>query len=209
MASGAGQQYGYQSNPYEQAGRTEAYGSSNPYDDVGNPYASEDHENPQGHAGYAPPQPTLLSNPDFLSRVQNVRNEIQQLSSNVSQIGSLHQRALNSTTGSQTGPLESMLAQTQILNTRIKDQIKYLEADSAKSGHNSTKNSQIKTLKSSFRDQLQQFQQEESSYRKRYEDQIARQYRIINPEATDAEVREAASADWGNEGVFQTAVGHS
>merc|ERR1711939_421175 len=35
---------------------------------------------------------------------------------------------------------------------------------------------------------------------------IARQYRIVNPEATDSEVQEAADADWGNEGVFQTAL---
>jgi len=29
---------------------------------------------------------------------------------------------------------------------------------------------------------------------------------IVNPEATDAEVAEATQADWGNEGVFQTAL---
>lgn len=47
---------------------------------------------------------------------------------------------------------------------------------------------------------------EEANYEKRYREQIARQYRIVNPDATDAEVHEASQADWGNEGVFQTAL---
>lgn len=81
-----------------------------------------------------------------------------------------------------------------------------METDAARSGGNVTKDSQIRNLKSQFKSQLEQYQQEESTYKKRYQDQIARQYRIVNPDATEEEVHEAAQANWGDEGVFQTAV---
>jgi len=90
--------------------------------------------------------------------------------------------------------------------TSIKDQIKYLETDAARSQGNTIKDTQIRQLKTSFTKQLQEYRQEEANYERRYREQIARQYRIVNPEATEAEVQEAMGADWGNEGVFQTAV---
>lgn len=152
----------------------------------------------------------LLSNQDFLARVEGVRGDIRQLTANIAEIGTIHQRALGNPDNSASVQLENIVAKTQILNTHIKDQIKFLETDAAKSAgqgeRNTTKDSQIRTLKSSFQQQLQDYQKEEQTYRQRYREQIERQYRIVNPEASDAEVREAADADWGNEGVFQTAV---
>lgn len=152
----------------------------------------------------------VLTNDDFLGRVENTRSEIRQLTANVAEIGTIHQRVLGSPDNSSSAQLENLVAQTQVLNTRIKDQIKFLETDAAKSlkngSKNTTKDSQVRTLKQNFKSQLEDYQKEEQVYRQRYREQIARQYRIVNPEATDAEVHEAADADWGNEGVFQTAV---
>ena len=147
-----------------------------------------------------------MSNQDFLSRVEACRREITSLSSNISQIASLHQRAISSPDSSSSAALENLVSQTQILNTRIRDQIKYLETDAARSGGAVTKDSQIRSLKNQFKNQLEQYQNEEQTYRKRYQEQIARQFRIVNPNATEAEVQEAATANWGDEGVFQTAV---
>jgi syntaxin 1B/2/3 len=147
-----------------------------------------------------------MSNPDFLARVEAVKAEIRNLTANISEIGTIHQRLLNDTAGTHSSSLENIVSQTQILNTRIKDQIKQLETDAAKSNKNQTKDSQIRTLKSNFKNQLEDYQREENNYRQRYKEQISRNYRIVNPEASDQEVREAADADWGNEGVFQTAV---
>lgn len=149
---------------------------------------------------------TVLSNSDFLARVDATRSEIRQLSLNVEEISTTHQRILGAPDSTGSAQLENLVSQTQILNTRIKDQIKYLETDAAKSGRNTTKDSQIRTLKQNFKSQLEDYQKEEQVYRQRYREQIARQYRIVNPEATEQEVREAADADWGDEGVFQTAV---
>lgn len=165
-----------------------------------------------GHPGqgdriqYVSPGPSVLSNQDFLSRVEAVKADIRTLTTHVGQIASLHQRTLSSPDSSSSGQLESMITQTQVLNTSIKDQVKFLETDAARSKNNQVKNTQVGQLKSSFQKQLQEYRVEEANYEKRYREQIARQYRIVNPEATDAEVQEATQADWGNEGVFQTAV---
>ena len=53
-------------------------------------------------------------------------------------------------------------------------------------------------MKTAFQAQLKSYQDEEREYSTRYRDAIARQYRIVNPEATEQEVNEAANADWGN-----------
>ncbi|EMF17636.1 t-SNARE [Sphaerulina musiva SO2202] len=220
---------GYGGNPY--GGDQQSYGAATPYStDAANPYAGGyDGQavaaNPQptsttdGNTSYAPiaPQagqnvqyvqagPSVMSNSDFLSRVEAVKADIRTLTTHVGQIASLHQRALSSPDGSSSGQLESMITQTQVLNTSIKDQIKFLETDAVRSKDNQVKNTQVGQLKTSFTKQVQEYRVEEANYEKRYREQIARQYRIVNPEATEAEVQEASNADWGNEGVFQTAL---
>ncbi|GAB7365586.1 hypothetical protein MBLNU230_g6657t1 [Neophaeotheca triangularis] len=160
---------------------------------------------PEGGVEYIKPD-TVLSNQDFLSRVEAAKADIRTLTTHVGQIASAHQRTLSSPDASSSGSLENTVTQTQVLNTSIKDQIKFLERDAARSPENGIKQTQIKQLKTSFQKQLQEYRVEEANYEKRYREQIARQYRIVNPEASESEVQEAADADWGNEGVFQTAL---
>jgi len=164
------------------------------------------------HAGapaMPPPSSTVLTQQDFLARVDYAKSEIRALTSNIQEIASLHQRALSSPDNNSSAQLENLVTQTQLKNTQIRDQIKYLEADAAKTqdGTKNVKVRQAKQLKSDFEKSLKEYQQEEVAYRQRYRDQIARQFRIVNPEATEAEVQEASELDWGSEGVFQTAVG--
>ncbi|KAL9088591.1 MAG: hypothetical protein Q9165_006111 [Trypethelium subeluteriae] len=215
----------YSGNPYEGEGGGEGYGQSNPYGSntgsgygASNPYGHDSYGEQAGYQqGYAqtsdgaaqrPPggAPTIMSTPDFLTRVKAVNSDIDSLTGQISQIGSVHQRLLSSPESQGSSQLEHLVSQTQILNTQIKDNIKRLEEDAARSGNNDTKNSQIRTLKNNFKRQLEEYQKEEQVYRQRYQDQIERQYRIVNPEATDEEAKEAAQANWGDEGVFQTAV---
>jgi syntaxin 1B/2/3 len=151
-----------------------------------------------------PSQP--LSRDDFLARVEGCKSRINELTSNVAQIGTLHQRMISSPDNSAQAQLENLVSQTQLLNTGIKDEIKYLEKDVSRDQSNTLKQNQIRNLQGLFRTQLQDYQRQESDYERRYRDAIARQYRIVNPDATEDEIQEAANANWGNEGVFQTAV---
>lgn len=153
-------------------------------------------------------EPAVLSLRDFLDRVQRIRDDIQGLTANVEQIGALHQRALGSTDGVASQALGDLVNQTQASNTRVKDAIKALERDVERTEDSSrgTKIAQLNSLKSTFQAELRRYQTIENEYQRRYKAQIMRQYRIVNPDATEEEVQEAARTDWGNEGVFQTAV---
>ncbi|KAI2606025.1 t-SNARE [Hypoxylon fragiforme] len=189
----------YQNNPYQQGPSAEG-GYGNHYDN------GQDHE-----LQNYPPQPVsdTLSQQDFLGRIQFLRNEIGTLTNNVRAIASLHQRALaEADGGAASQQLEGVVADTQTLNAGIRDQLKFLANDANRTtdaGRN-VKERQVNTIKSEFERELHAYQQEEASFSQRYRDQIARQYRIVNPEATESEVQQATEADWGNEGVFQTAL---
>ncbi|KAF2759152.1 t-SNARE [Pseudovirgaria hyperparasitica] len=210
------------SNPYGGQG---GYGSSNPYGGqqqqgrVNQPplqhetsnYSQQDHyvaAGTQPGLNSVPEQmgPQPLSREEYLERIDMVKQQINELTHNISEIGNLHQRMIASPDNSSSARLENLVSQTQILNTNIKDQIKYLEKDALRSEGNKVKDSQIRNLKKTFHAQLLDYQKQENSYEQRYRETIARQYRIVNPDATDAEVEEATNANWGDEGIFQTAL---
>ena len=151
---------------------------------------------------------TLLTQQAFLERVDYAKGEIRSLSSSIQEISSLHQRALSSPDTNSSAQLEALVTQTQLKNTQIRDQIKFLELDASKTqdGTRAVKARQAKQLKTDFERALEDYRSEEVAYRQRYREQIARQYRIVNPDASEAEVNEASELDWGSEGVFQTAV---
>ncbi|KKP00819.1 hypothetical protein THAR02_07074 [Trichoderma harzianum] len=215
-------------NPYSQGPNQESgyggggYGQLNPYAtntsdnaspyNTGNNYELQDYNN-QGAAGngYSQEQgarPSVLSQQDFLSRVQTLRNDIKALTGDIDFIGQLHQRTLSATDQDANEQLDHYVAQTQIRNTAIKDGIKGLERDLLKTtdASRTTKQTQLESLKTFFKSELDKYQSIERDYQARYREQIARQYRIVNPEASEDEVRQATEADWSNEGVFQTAL---
>ncbi|KAI2624112.1 t-SNARE [Xylaria nigripes] len=180
------------------------------------------HQGPAVEQGYGygqehelqnyPPQSAVqtLSQQEFLGRIDILRNEIGTLTNNVQTIASLHQRSFAEADGGSlsTQQLERIVAETQNLNGGIRDQLRFLANDANRTtdGSRTLKDRQVNTIKTHFERELRSYQEEESSFRTRYRDQIARQYRIVNPDATEDEVRQATEADWGNEGVFQTAL---
>jgi len=205
------QQYGgnpYDNGPGAEAGQAGAghLGTQDLSHEMSNYSQASEYSNAGGPA--AAPSSTVLTQQNFLERVDFAKSEIRTLGSNIQEIASLHQRALSSPDSNSSAQLENLVTQTQLKNTQIRDQIKYLELDALKTqdGTKSVKARQAKQLKTDFEKSLKEYQQEEVGYRQRYREQIARQYRIVNPEASEAEVQEASELDWGSEGVFQTAL---
>ncbi|KAK3359076.1 t-SNARE [Lasiosphaeria hispida] len=210
-------------NPYNQAPAAEAgYGYSQPYGQQEQhemqPYGGQNQQYGQqqqqeGYGQYdsapAPQAGHALSQGDFLSQVSAIRSEIQSLGVNVQNIASLHQRALTANDdGAAQRQLDGLVAQTQLKNTAIRSQIQQLKGDAERTtdGSFGLKKRQYEIINNEFKTAIQKYIQEEQQYKERYREQIARQYRIINPQADEAEVRQAADADWGNEGIFQTAL---
>ncbi|KAK3377907.1 t-SNARE [Podospora didyma] len=212
----------YNNNPYQQAPAAEqGYGSRQPHEMqpvYGQPYNSQPYSNEPYNSPsqqdyntpnpQQPQSPNVLSTGDFLQRVSAIREDIQSLNASVEEIASLHQRALTSSDGQARSQLDALVAQTQIKNTSIQGQIKTLKSDAERTtdGSFGMKKRQFESLNNEYKEQIQRFLREEQEYRERYREQIARQYRIVNPAASEDEVRQAADADWGNEGVFQTAL---
>jgi len=206
------QEYG--GNPYSNAPDAEA-GHAGQGQHLGAPglnqeltnYSQNSHYSNAGAPGVPSPS-TLLTQQAFLERVDFAKSEIRELSSNITEIASLHQRTLASSDTNSPAQLEHLITQTQLKNTQIRDQIKFLERDAIKTedGTKNVKARQAKQLKGEFEKALRDYQQEEFAYKKRYREQIERQFRIVNPQATEAEVQEAADLDWGTEGVFQAAL---
>ncbi|KAF3760558.1 hypothetical protein M406DRAFT_103382 [Cryphonectria parasitica EP155] len=219
----------YSGNPYGSSQPQEGYGSStygNPYgnpeqhemqhfsspqSDPANPYGSSAQD---GTTSSTTPGGDVLSQQDFLSRVSHVRNEIRSLTADVQRIGQLHQLALTGTDDSDTTSaqrrVDDLAATTQRKTASIRDQVRALKQDvertPAGQGSAGLKKRQWEALNGDFQKELQGYIQEEQAYRERYREQISRQYRIVNPDAPDEEVRRAAERDWGDEGVFQTAL---
>ncbi|KAL6166261.1 hypothetical protein ACJQWK_07620 [Exserohilum turcicum] len=167
-----------------------------------NSLPAQDNANP----GLEAPGPKPLSREDFFARIEGTKQRIGQLTADIQAIANVHQRMLSSPDNRSSAELESIVTNTQIRNTQIKDEIKFLERDAARDPNDRTKRSQVEALKRTFKSQLEDFQREEADYSKRYREAIGRQYRIINPDATDAEVEEVANADLGDEGIFTQAL---
>ncbi|ROV93767.1 hypothetical protein VSDG_07007 [Cytospora chrysosperma] len=204
----------YQAAPAQESGYGNPYGNPNPYNEGTEQHEMQQFNQGQGQGQQNPYGTTqqsshnTLSQQDFLQRVSHVRNEIRSLTTDVHGIASLHHAALGGSDDTAQRKLDNLVASTQLKNTSIRDQIRSLKADVERTtdGSAGMKKRQFEALNGDFKKELQNYLQEEQQYRDRYRDQIARQYRIVNPEATEEEVREAADTDWGNEGVFQTAL---
>lgn len=194
----------YQQNPYTQGSAAEQGYGQQPYGGQ----AQEQHEM-QPYGQQAPAGPSTLSQTEFLNKVSYVRTEIRQLTVDVNSIEQAHQRALGGNTDSYAQTeLENLVSETQLRNTRIRDSIRQLKTDAERT-HDSTqaiKTRQFDTLNNDFKKELQRYMEKEKEYKDRYREQVARQYRIVNPEASDDEVRAVADGDPNSEGIFQQAV---
>lgn len=151
----------------------------------------------------------VLSQNEFLQRVSSIRQEIQTLTASIREIEILHSRVLRE--GSEVqAKLDAEVAKSQLTNTSIRGQIQSLKKDTERTtpqhGTFALKKRQFESLNNDFKQTIQKFLQEEQQHREEYREQIARQYQIVNPQATEEECRQAADVDWGNEGIFQQAL---
>jgi syntaxin 1B/2/3 len=200
------QPYGQQSYG---APQQQQYGQQ--YGEPQQSYGGEQYGSPQEQYGAPPPQQqgrSVLSQVDFLQRVAAIRADIDSLRMSISNIATLHQQTLASSDNGARQQLDDLVAATQLKNTSIRSQIQQLKADTERTTDSNfaVKKRQFDSLNDYFRNTIQTFLEEEQQYKQRYREQIARQYRIVNPEATEEQVQQAADADWGDEGIFQTAV---
>lgn len=154
----------------------------------------------------APPGYSGDSQQEFFAEVNELRDGIDTVKANISRIESLHQRSLtdiDESTSSQTQhQLDALVAETSALNKNLANRIKRLKS---KAASDPAKGPQVGNLDRNFKDTLRKYQTVEAAYSKRAKEQMARQYRIVKPDASEQEVEEACSDTQGAQ-IFSQAV---
>lgn len=143
---------------------------------------------------------------DFFNDVDDIRRCLMQYDDNIERIEALHKRSLAETNLESEEfiqrQLDCLLDDTRSLSHMLRDRIKRLESVSQ---HDMTKKTQAENLKRQFMTNIQKFQSTEAAFRQRYREVAERQLRIVDPEATDAEIQQAI-ADTSGQQIFSQAL---
>lgn len=158
--------------------------------------------------GYGNPGPREMTQNEFFAEVDDLRNTIDTITNNIASIESLHGRALNDIDESQLQEtdrrMEALSAETSQLNKATTDRIRILKTKAVRSG-NTTFENQAKTQERNFKDALIKYREVEKTYADRTRAQMARQFRIVRPDATEEEVRQACE-DGSGQQIFSQEV---
>lgn len=141
-----------------------------------------------------------------LNEVSEINRGIDMIDRNLDQLRMLQQRALDdadasasSNTNRQLDALSSeTMAHYRSLTERVR-QLKSNPESQQKFGQ------QVRRVDSRLKDAIRAYQGVESAFRKKTQEQMARQYRIVRPDADESEVRAAVEDQTGGQ-VFQQAL---
>ncbi|KFY42368.1 hypothetical protein V494_02449 [Pseudogymnoascus sp. VKM F-4513 (FW-928)] len=207
--------YGGGSNPYDQRDNAPSggynggggYGGNNRYGGAGrDSYGGQNVElEPLAQNGQ---QFGRQQDPNaILNECREIDKGIDAIERNLETIRMLQQRALDDPDSSQqsatNSQLDSMSSETMTMYRSFAARIKSLKQQ-PESG--SPKNApQLGKVDRKLKAAINQYQNVESDFRKKLQAQMARQYKIVRPDASEAEVREAVE-DTSNQQVFSQAL---
>ncbi|KAG5354671.1 Protein SSO1 [Yarrowia sp. B02] len=142
----------------------------------------------------------------FFDEVDDIKKSILHYDQNIDSIETLHKRSLSDIGEDQETytreQLDSLVDESSSLSHSLRDRIKSLQS---RSTQDATKKTQAENLKRQFMNSIQRYQTVEATFRQQCRKQAERHYRIVQPEATDAEVR-AAIDDSRGEQIFSQAL---
>lgn len=143
----------------------------------------------------------------ILNQCRDIDNGINTVESYISEIDTLHRRLLSDVDPARENAIraeaDEMATQTKNLYRNLIERMKTIKRmPDAGSPRNAP---QIGKVERRLKAAVEQYQQVQTSFRKESETQMARQYRIVRPDATEAEVQEAVR-DSSNQQIFSQAV---
>ncbi|WWD16669.1 hypothetical protein CI109_101099 [Kwoniella shandongensis] len=138
---------------------------------------------------------------DFWSELSTTNSLLSQLQEQIQAVRSAHQSSLTSTDPQAAAYAEQLNNQARTQREETKNQIKKLYK--LAKGDRAQK-TQAEGVKTRFQSLLQEHQVIEKEFRKKVKDRVERQYRIVNPSATEEEVRQVTESD--NPQVFSQAL---
>ena len=156
---------------------------------------------------------------DFLAQVNVIRDLLASSDSALQEVANLHNRLLSAdstSTDTSTGSrLQNIETESLSRNDQIRRFIQRLAQDAANTPQGTPEERQLKEMKvkqvgplrREFQNKLSAYQNLEKEYREARREQIRRQFLIVNPEASDEELRHVADPSVDvEEGVFRMAV---
>jgi len=148
----------------------------------------------------------LTELPTFLSEVTSVEDGIRRLNENVARISTLRAHSLNAIDDSvheDNQQLDSLTDETRQLSEELKERIHKLLDSSGKQDAQMRRN-RVAVLRTKFVEALQNYQRVEQEGRAKQRERVARQFRIVKPDATPQEVD--AVVQGGGQQVFAQAL---
>ncbi len=141
-----------------------------------------------------------------MGEITDINHSLDQYESNIEDIETLHQKLLNEVSEEQEEyvrkQLDSKIAQTSSMSNSLKMRIKKAQAAGL---HDESKNKQAEACKNRFMNLIQNYRKVEADHRERSKQRAARQYKIIRPEASEDEVRDAIE-DTSGQQIFSQAL---
>lgn len=144
--------------------------------------------------------------PDFFQQVQNIKNAMAEIKDNLVQLEAEQGKVVTDVYGhgangdNPKDNIEDLTDRTNALSTQVRTALKNMDAelkqkaqnepDSVQSSDYRIRKNMHATLTKKFIDVMQDYQDRQTKYKKKYEDMCKRQYRIVKPNATDDELQQ-------------------
>lgn len=141
-----------------------------------------------------------------LNEIADVNKGIESIDQNLQQLQMLQQRSLDDIDSSSSSntkrQLDGLTSQTMAEYRTLTDRVRQLKSNPE---NQARFGAQVKRVEARLKDAMHNYRQVESAFRQRTEEQVARQYRIVRPDATESEVRAAVEDQSGGQ-IFQQAL---
>ncbi|KAJ6265047.1 Syntaxin-1B [Drechslerella dactyloides] len=196
----------YTQNPYAQ----NPYGSNDAEQDMQQQPDAHDTESKSeilqekefglnGHAGDEVPTDDMIDRPPstasgtqaFLEEITVLHKANQDITDRIADLDKLHQESLSQIDESASAEfrerIDAAVAEIQQMNTTMTQRIKEIKGGTFE---NSDRSKHVELVEKNFRQNMQRQREVEVEYRKKERDVLERQYRIVNPDATDEEIEQ-------------------
>ncbi|KAI9297762.1 t-SNARE [Neoconidiobolus thromboides FSU 785] len=149
-------------------------------------------------------------NDSYLSDISKIKADIEDFKSMIAKISTLNEQALNVISDQQqqehTNTTDKLTSEARTLMQTIKTSLQHLiNIKLSDPSQDSIRKAQYATLKKQFMDSITSYQKVEQKHRQQVKARMERQYRIVRPDATEEEIKEALEGD-NNGSVFAQSV---
>jgi len=149
---------------------------------------------------------------DFFHEVAQIKQEMESMRGNVAELVQNHAKALTDVyAGAQYKErIEDLTDETNALATRVRNKLTSLDQDlkamlqrdssAAQQSDYKIRRNMHATLTKKFMEQMQDYQEAQAKYKRNVEETVKRQFKIVKPDASEAEVAEVLEN--GGQGIF-------